>query len=52
MNQRGEVLTLFLIAFAVFTALMAVGIAVDQMTNTPSGPQTIETGLPPVETPN
>lgn len=37
-NQRGEVLTVFLIAFIVFVALMAVGIAVEQTVHPPPQP--------------
>ena len=38
-NQRGEVLTVFLIAFVVFVALMAVGIGVEQTVHPPCNPQ-------------
>lgn len=42
MNQRGEVLTVFLIAFVVFVALMAVGIGVEQTVHPPC-----DSGVPP-----
>lgn len=35
MNERGEILTLFMIAFAVFIALLAGGIAIDRTIHPP-----------------